>query len=155
MSSSGLSRRCHGQHGQKGTPARAYSIGRHAALDERWHRGATHRSEYNLAMNEHPSALVFTFCTLCSATFLLSEAKSHVCRPSRVPVAACAVEVPMPLHIHQGGDPGRPSQLRPELIATTTSTAPPPSSVGQLSNQGGPNGGPNGGPMGRFVSRSF
>lgn len=74
-------------------------------------------------MNERSSSLRFTFCTVCSALILVSGTESHVCQP-RVPdsVAACAIEVPMPLHIREGGNPGRP-QISFERIVLTTSTS--------------------------------
>lgn len=107
-----------------------------------------------MTIRESPGTLVFTFCAACSATLLASEVEFHVCRRSADPIAACAVEVPALLHIHQPDNPGRPPQFRPEVITAGTSTAPP-SGAGLPRAQGGPNGGPNGGPMGRFVSREF
>ena len=74
-------------------------------------------------MNDRSNPLRFGFCTACSALILLSGTEPHVCRPTApTPAAACAIEVPMPLHIHQGGDP-RPSQIRVEPLVLTTSTS--------------------------------
>ena len=65
----------------------------------------------------------FTFCTTCSALILVSATESHVCQTrAHEPVAVCTVELPMPLHIREGGNPGRP-QISFERIVLTTSTS--------------------------------